>query len=148
MNSYVELMNDHQKRVNALPVMYAFNQQQFNEGMERLGLAPADTDKIVSIGMGGFIRKTDKDLYINTFKQIDQEMKDAIAADKDGTGFIKEMFRYELANHEYCITYDLEPTLDALGLTVDMVNDSPALLNGLHIAKREYLAEAEANGWA
>ena len=67
----------------------------------------------------------------------------AIQADPDGTGFIFQMFRYELANHEYSYTGDLAETLDALGITTDEVNASPALLNGLHLAAKACMAEDE-----
>lgn len=99
------------------------------------------------MGGGGFYRREDSKLIFDTFEENEIEMKAAISNDLDGSGFIKDMFRYELANHEYCITYDLEPTLDALGFSADDVNASPALLNGLRLARKEYLAEAEKNGW-
>lgn len=66
-------------------------------------------------------------------------MTEAILADTDGTGFIKDMFLYELANHEYCITYDLEPTLDALHLSEDDVLNDEKLMHELKLAKAEYL---------
>lgn len=148
MNQYRKLKNEHQKRVNALPIKFAFSNEQFREAMAALGLSENDLDKIYTFrGTGGFYRRTDAQMIHDTFEQNEREMREAIAADKDGTGFIKDMFRYELANHEYCITFDLEPTLDALGLTADEVNDSPALLNGLQLAKRDYLDEADKNGW-
>lgn len=148
MNQYRKLKNEHQRRVNALPIKFAFSNEQFREAMAALGLSENDLDKIYTFrGTGGFYRRTDAQMIHETFKQNEREMKEAIAADKDGTGFIRDMFRYELANHEYCITFDLEPTLDALGLTADEVNASPALLNGLRLAKRDYLDEADRNGW-
>ena len=67
------------------------------------------------------------------------EMQAAIRNDIDGSGFIKDMFFYELANHEYCITYDLEATLDALNLTEDQVMENPRLMKGLKLAREEYL---------
>jgi hypothetical protein len=54
------------------------------------------------------------------------------------------MFLYELANHEYCITYDLEDTLDALALTVDEINADPRLLHGLEKALKQYLKDTES----
>jgi len=48
-------------------------------------------------------------------------------------------FLYELANHEYCITYDLEPTLTALNLSEDDVQNDERLMKGLKIAISEYL---------
>lgn len=66
-------------------------------------------------------------------------MQDAIAADKTGNGFIYDMFLYELANHEYCITYDYEETFDALGLTEKQVNADKRLIHGLQKARKDYL---------
>ena len=76
--------------------------------------------------------------------RLDREKKEAIAADTTGDGIIKDMFLYELANHEYCITYDLEDTLDALALTVDEINADPRLLHGLEKALKQYLKDTES----
>lgn len=148
MNAYAEMKARHQERVNALPLKFAFSMQQFREAMESWGLTENDTDKIYKMGgTGGFYRREDSQLIFGTLEENEIEMKAAISNDLDGSGFIKDMFRYELANHEYCITYDLEPTLDALGLSADDVNASPALLNGLKLARKEYLKEAAENEW-
>ena len=72
-----------------------------------------------------------------------QEKADAIAADKTGDGYIYQMFLYELANHEYCITYDYEDTFNALGLTIDEINADKRLLHGLRKATKEYLKYSE-----
>lgn len=148
MNAYAEMKSRHQERINALPLKFAFGMNQFREMMESWGLTENDTDRIYKMGgTGGFYLREDSKLIFTTLEENEIEMQAAIRNDLDGSGFVKDMFRYELANHEYCITYDLEPTLDALGLSVDDVNASPALLNGLRIAKQEYLSEAAENGW-
>ena len=140
MNKYVEMKNRHQERINDLPLMFAFNEKQFKEGMERWGLTENDTDKIYKLGTtGGFYQRKDSTLIFSAFGENENELTEAIKADPDGTGFIKDMFLYELANHEYCITHDLEPTLAALQLTKDDVLNDERLLNGLNIAKSEYL---------
>ena len=143
MNAYAAMKARQQERVNALPLMFAFSQQQFNEGMAKLGLEPNDTHLITSIGAGGFIRKADLAHFHDTMESLEIEAQAAIDADTDGTGFIKDMFLYELANHEYCITYDLEPTLDALNLTEDQVLENPKLMKGLKLAREEYLRSCE-----
>ncbi len=142
-NAYAEMKKRQQERVNALPLMFAFSQQQFNEGMAKLDLEPNDTHLITSIGYGGFIRKADVKLFHDTMEENEIELQTAIGNDIDGSGFIKEMFLYELANHEYCITYDLEPTLDALNLTEDQVMENPRLMKGLKLAREEYLRSCE-----
>ena len=148
MNAYAEMKERHQQRVNALPLKFAFGMKQFREMMESWGLTENDTDRIYKMGgTGGFYLREDSSAIYNTFEENEIEMQAAIRNDIDGSGFIRDMFSYELANHEYCVTFDLEPTLDALGLSVDDVNESPALLNGLKLAKEEYLAEAAKNGW-
>lgn len=132
MNKYTELKARHAKMINELPIFYAFNNKQFEEGMAKLGLNPDQTDLIYRLGgTGGFYRKSDSDKIKETFATVDREMKEAIAADETGEGFIYDMFNYELANHEYCITWDLEPTLDALGLTIEEINADERLLKGL-----------------
>lgn len=141
MNAYAEMKERQQKRVNALPLKFAFSQKQFREMMESWGLTEDDTDKIYKLGKtGGFYLRTDSKLIFTTFEENEIELQTAIRNDIDGSGFIKDMFLYELANHEYCITYYLESTLDALGLSMDDVNASPALLNGLKLARKEYRA--------
>lgn len=137
MNKYVELKNKIQKEVDEFPMGFAFSNEQFEKMKEELGVK--EDSELLSIGAGGFIRKVDKDafneLFDNKAKRIDEEIEN----DKTGEGFIKDMFLYELANHEYCITYDLEDTLYALDLTYDEVMNDERLLRGLTLAKNEYL---------
>lgn len=47
------------------------------------------------------------------------------------------MFLYELDNHEYGYTGDLEDTLDCLGLTWEELKASPAMLKALDKASTE-----------
>lgn len=137
MNQYSALRARQQKEIDEFPFMFAFNNKQFDEGMARLGLKPTDTDKIYSIGAGGFIRKSDAPAMHEMLKRHAAEMQAAIDADETGEGFVLDMFVYELDNHEYSYTWDLEPTLDALGLTVDQVNKDKKLLHGLQTARRQ-----------
>ena len=41
--------------------------------------------------------------------------------------YLVDMFKYELANHEYGYTYDLEPTLEACGLTEEDIENNSDL---------------------
>ncbi len=142
-NKYQVLKNRQQNEVNDFPLGAAFSNEQFAAMMAKWGLTPDDTDKILSIGAGCYIRKTDKDIYLAMRKRHKAEMQTAIAEDKTGDGFICDMFLYELANHEYCITYDLEDTLDALDLTADEINDDERLLHGMKKAIKLYIANCD-----
>ena len=135
-NAYLILKRKQQEEVNNFPMVFAFSDKQFEEGMEKLGLTATDTSKVCSIGGGGIIRKTDSQTFGDMLEMQKKEMDEAIEADTTGDGFIFDMFSYELANHEYSYTWDIEPTLDALGLTIDEVNASDKLLNGLKKAKK------------
>ncbi len=131
MNAYTELKKKHQADIDAFPMFFAFSQKQFEEGMEKLGLEPTDTDKIYKLGRtGGFYRKSDSEALHGMFARHVKEEADAIAADPTGDGYIYQMFNYELANHEYGYTRDPEPTLDALGMTMEQIEKDPRLLHG------------------
>lgn len=131
-SKYLALKQKHQKEVNEFPMFFAFNQKQFEKGMAGFGLTPEDTDKIYSLnGTGGYYLRTDAPKLHEMFDRHEKEMSDAVNADQSGEGFIFEMFDYELGNHEFSYTGDIEPTLDALGLSAEEVNSNPALLHGL-----------------
>ena len=137
MNKYQELREKQQAEVNAFPMFFAFNQKQFEEGMQSLGLKPTDTKKIYKLGnTGGFYRKSDSAAFHEMFRRHTKELEDAITSDPTGDGFIFDMFDYELANHEYNYTHDPEPTLDALGLTMEQVRAEPRLFHGWKKATR------------
>ena len=137
MNTYLKLKQKHQEEVNSFPMAFAFNQKQFEEGMKKIGLKPTDTDKVYGMrGTGGFYKKTDHDKLSEMFDRHKEEMKNAIESDKTGDNFIYDMFNYELSNHEYVITYSVDDTLNALGLTEEEVNNNPVLLHGLQKARK------------
>lgn len=136
METYKEMIARHQKEVDNFPFIFAFSAKQLEEGKKKLGVK--SNSELLSIGAGGFVRKIDEAAMSEMFSRQRQELKDNIAADTTGEGFIKAMFAYELEEHEYCVTYDLEQTLNALELTVNEINDSPALLNGLNLALKRY----------
>ena len=138
MNRYEEMHTRHQASVNALPLKFAFSNEQFERAMAELGLKPTDTDKIYKLGVGGgFYRRTDAELVRKTFEDNSKELEAAIAADKTGTGFIYEMFLYELRNHEYGYTGDTEDALDALGYTYEDLEKDKRLDAGLRKACKQ-----------
>ena len=143
MNTYEEMKNRQQKEFDAFPMGAAFSNKQFEEMMQKWGLTINDTDKICSIGGGCYIRKTDIESFLALINKTAAELKNAITADLTGDGFIFDMFVYELANHEYCITYDLDDTLDALGLTIEEIKADKRLHYGLNKAIKHYLKNYE-----
>lgn len=47
---------------------------------------------------------------------------------------INEMFQFELINHEYGYTHELDDTIEALDLTKKQIRENKALKNGLLLA--------------
>ena len=126
MNSYRKLQDKQQKEMNAFPIGAAFSDKQFTEMMSGWGLTVDDTDKICSLGAGCFIRRADKDAFLEMAKRHTKEMQDAI---KDIFG---PMFEAMLTD-----------TLDALNLTAEQVNEDKRLLHGLNKAVKEYLKNSD-----
>jgi len=141
METYQEMKIRHQKAVNDFPIYFAFSNVQLGKMFKELGLNPQkDLDKIARIpGTGGFILKKDIDAYQEMCKKQHEELQNAIREDKDGTGFIYQMFRYELANHEFGYTGDADDALAALGYTEKQVEETPTLKNGFEKAKHNIL---------
>ena len=119
-NQYQEMRNRQQAEVNAFPMFFAFNKQQFAEGMRKLGLSPSDTRQVCSIFAGSYCRKSDVAKLNEMFTRHRKELEDAIAGDKTGQGFICDG--------------DVQETLDALGITAQYMEAVPQLLDGLALA--------------
>ena len=114
MKKYSELRRENQDTFDAFPAGYAFNDSQFSEMMEKFGLETGDTDKIIRMGGGCFIRKDDKKAFDEMFEGLKSKMAEAMEDDE----FLIDAIVYELGNHEYCITHDIYPTVDALGIDI------------------------------
>jgi hypothetical protein len=137
MNIYKQLKDQQQQEINNFPMFFAFSNKQFSEGMKKLGLEPTETDKIYKIGgTGGFYKKEDSKKLHDMFDRHDKEMKEAMSSNDE---FLIYMFYYELNNHEYIITYEVEDTLNALGLTYEEIKNDNRLYRALKEAKRMIL---------
>ena len=139
MESYEAMQKRHQQEVNAFPMKWAFNNRQLEQGMRELGLNPSQTNEIVGIGGGSFIRRSDRQAFIDMFKRQNAEQKAALAAQKTGDEYAYQMFLHELGNHEYVITGDLSDTLDACGLSAEQINNDPKLRRALARAIKDYM---------
>ena len=137
LESYAQMKARQQREVNGFPKVFAFSDRQFAEGMRILGLDPADRDKIVSIGGGGFIRKADEDDFQAMCQRHRLEREAAMDADRTGDGYLLEMFRCELADHEYGYTRDVEPALMALGVAWEDIGGDERLMHAFETACRQ-----------
>lgn len=140
MNAYAQLKEAKRKEFNAFPMAFAFSEEQMKEGLEKLSITK---DEAVGIGAGGFIRKADVEAFKALLKKWQDAEAEAIASDKTGEGFIKDMFAYELRNCEYAYTGDATDAVDLLGLTYAEIKSNEALNRGFTLAKEEVMAEDE-----
>ena len=138
MNDYQTLREKHQQEVHAFPMFFAFDNRQFETAMSKRGLNPDDTDQIYKLGgTGGFYLRSDAPRLHEMFDRHEKERLDAIDADTKGTGYIFQMFFFELASNEYNYTGDLTGTLEALGIPFEDIEKSKTLKKGLEKAIRE-----------
>lgn len=137
MNRYTELKSKHEKMVNDFPMGFAFSDKQFEEAKEKLGVK--NNKELLSLGSGGFIRKTDNEAYGKLLVSMTKDTDEAVKDDE----YLFQGFLYELGNHEFCITYDPESTLDCFNLTIEEVQSDKRLLKIFVKARKEYLATCE-----
>lgn len=137
-NLYLEFKNQCKKELDNFPKFFAFSKEQFDTGMKKLGLKPDETNKLVRIYGSGFIRKKDLQKFNSMIDTHNKMHEFYIANDKTGKGYIKDMFSYELANHEFGYTRDLSETLNACCLSRKDIEENFNLKNGLNLALKDY----------
>lgn len=141
MNPYEIMRKRHHDEYAVFPLYFAFGDEQIKRKFNELGLDPEkDLDKITVIpGTGGFLLKKDEDAFREMNERQSRELRDAIAADETGDGFIFEMFRSELSNCEFGYDEELavEGMLSVLGLTLEEIINDPKLNHGYEKAKED-----------
>ena len=143
MGIYTEMKERHQAEVNAFPLHFAFGDAQIDAKLKELGLTRKNyQNHIVVVFHGCFILKKDKEAYYEMFRRHAQERAAAMEADVDGSGYLYEMFKTELCNHEYGYTGDVTDTLMALGLNARDIAEKPTFKAALERAAGEILRGA------
>lgn len=111
---------------------FAFDDKQFKEGLAKLNTTEKE---ILRAGCGMFVLKDKIDDLHRLAEKTDRGLKERMK-DQD---FVYDMFRTELANHEYCITGDYTETLEACNITMEQVNENPMWLEQLKKARNDYI---------
>jgi hypothetical protein len=136
-NVYVQAKENKHERFNNFEMFFAFDNKQFEKGLEKLEV---NSDEIVSIGMNGFIRKSD----VTAFNEMMESFRDEHIKNMKNDDYVYHMFKYEMSNHEYIITYDDEEVLSACDIDEhEFIADER--LKEIYIkARKEYIQEVTA----
>ena len=127
--TYSEFKKSQSEMINNLPIIWAFSKARLIEKAAEIG---ATIDDLVSLDAGGYCLKSDVQLINDTMAKAESDLV-AFLADDDN---LQSALEYELANHEYCITYDETDTIYALNLDIDCDRVRRILAK----AKQSYLA--------
>ena len=148
MELYQELKKRHEEEMNALPLGFAFSNEQFEQMKVKLGVK--EDHELYRLGdTGGFYRKADSALILGTFKRHAEERKNAIFSFNGiHTEYVQSMFYYEMCNHEFGINWDGKAeVLSACDITEKQLNSIPELKQAWNAAEKQYYAAANKNGW-
>lgn len=141
--TYYQMKERHQKTIDKLTLKFAFNNKQFKEAMESLGLKETDTDKVVSIGFGGFCTPKTAD----ELEKICKKNHDELTAAMKDDNFLQDAFEHELGNHEYIITWDITDALLALNIEPKEYIKNDRYIRIMKKAKENYLNEMKKFGY-
>lgn len=137
--NYKKYKENRQNDFNKLPIYWAFGEKQFQELLQKLNLQdkPEDLKKLVNIGCGGLMLKSDLPLLKNH--------NQTYSSDKllfwltHNFKFAYSAFKYEMSNHEYYYTYDITDTLQSLGLNFEDIERNAYLKLAYLRARKDYL---------
>lgn len=115
---YLELKKRHQEEFDKFPIVYAFNDKQLDEALEKLG---ATREECVSVfGHGDIVKKGAARALLDLLDRQRDELMRKILDDKE---FAYEAFLYEMENCEYYINLDGDDdVLDRFNLTFEKLN--------------------------
>ena len=139
--NYKKWIKNKQEDFNKLPIYWAFGEQQFQELLQKLNLkdTPEDLKQLVNVGCGGIMRKCDLFLlecHNNTFSS--EKLKFWITHNFQ---FAYTAFIYEMSNHEFGYTYEIDDTLYALNITFEDINKNALLRLAYLRARKDYLKQ-------
>ena len=147
METYQEMRARQQREVNALPLGFAFNEQQFQEMMRKLGVS--SPDELYRLGStGGFHRRSDTALIVGTFQRHIREWQEAVhTPDGINISWLEEMIYEEMCNHEYGINCDgRHDVLNACDIT-EKEMEHPDFQTAWANARKRYFRNAEEKHW-
>ncbi|OEK59120.1 MULTISPECIES: DUF7659 family protein [Staphylococcaceae] len=136
METYLELKKRHKADIDNFPMFFAFSNEQLEEGKTKIGCE--SNEELVSIGAGGYIKKQDKQDFIDMMKQQEKEHFNNMLESDNKANYVYGMVQYELANHEFAYTYERADAIEACGITKDMLESYSDLNTVVNQAVSDY----------
>ena len=135
---YVKFIERQREELNNFPIAYAFNQQQLDEALEKLGVTDL-YDCVTVFNHGDIVKRDDAPKLIELMRRHTQEMADAMK-DKE---FAEAAFLYEMDNHEYAINWDGDDdVLNCFGLDFEKLREL-GLEDAYRRARKQHMKHAQ-----
>lgn len=140
--AYLDLQEKHREEISNFPIAYAFNDEQLEEALKKLGAE--STDECVTVLKSGDIMKRENAKpFLDMLKRQMKEVQDLLLSDMD---IAEAAFLYEMDNHEYAINWSGdEDVLRCFGL-----DEEELVAFGLEIpylrARNKHMKHAEEWG--
>ncbi len=141
LQKYLDLKEKHEKEFSEFPIVYAYNNKQFKEALEKLGAKKEECCTI--LGSGDIIKKIDVPRYEEMVLRMYGDTIDLLKSDPE---VAEEAFLYEMNNHEYAINWTGDAdVLGSFGLDEDAL-EKYGLERAYDRAMVRTMREAEEKG--
>lgn len=114
-------------------VFWAFNNTQFEQGLLKFNIKKGDTNKLISIGAGGFMLKTAYTEYLKISKQRHKAIRKYMNNSKQ----IVDALYYEMGNFECGYTGRYWESLKPFGLSLKDLENNKKLYKAYKTAKHK-----------
>ena len=138
---YLDLKKKHEKELSDFPIAYAFNKQQLEEALEKLG---ATKEECVTVfGHGDIVKRENAKPLIAMMERHVDELKRKLREDVE---FAEAAFLYEMDNHEYAINWSAdEDVLDCFCINWEFIREH-GLQMAYDSARNKHMKHAEEWG--
>lgn len=136
--AYLDIQKRQQKELEDFPIAYAFNKEQLDEALRKLGVNSV-TECVSVMGHGDVVKRTDAPKLLAMLHRHTKELQDAMKNEE----FAEAAFLYEMDNHEYAINWDGDAdVLSALCLDEKMLVEF-GLEDAYRRARRAHMKHVE-----
>lgn len=134
--AYLKLQEKQRKDLEEFPIAYAFNEEQLQQALEKLG---AKKEECVTLwNCGDVMKRVDVPAFEEMMKRHREEIYELLKNEQDA----EEAFLYEMDNHEYAINWSGdEDVLSCFSLDEKKLNEM-GLRDAYFRARRKHMDHA------